>query len=177
MPEERKPDEESPAVARVTNILAACWGVAAPYMLVRSVFISHQMRYGLAAPIPLLIVWATLERKRWGRLALLSISLTAVALFIGVAFIAFGLNAGVFAGKQSSPGAIIAWFKSFYAQDGSTLVIVIGLAIATGFWMCRAAVVAEFERNKRSALAIGQWAIAVALAITYTVTLFYSLRH
>lgn len=177
MPEQIGPEVESETVARVTNLLAAGWGVAAPYLLVRSVFVSHQILYGLAAPIPLFIVWATLERKRWGRLALLSISATAVALFVGVAFLAFGLNVGVFTGHQSSPGALVAWFKSFYAEDGTTLLIVIGLAVATGFWMCRAAVVEEFERNKRTALAVGQWAIAVSLAVAYTVTLFLSLRR
>jgi hypothetical protein len=145
-------------------------------MLVRSAFVSHQMRYGLGAPIPLFIVWATLERKRWGRLALVVISLTAVAMFIGVAFLAFGLNVGVITGHQGSPAALLAWLKNFYAQDTTTVAIVIGLAAATGFWMCRAAVVEEFERGKKNALALGQWAIAVVLAASYTAMLFFSLR-
>jgi hypothetical protein len=139
-------------------------------------FISHQMRYGLGAPIPLFIVWATLERKRWGRLSVLVISLTAIAMFFAVAFLAFGLNVGVFTGHQWSPSAMYSWLSTFYDQDTTTLAIVIALAVATGFWMCRAVVIAEFNKGKRNALAVGQWAIALSLAVAYTVTLFLSLR-
>lgn len=167
---------ESPAVARATNIIVACWGVAAQYMIVRAMFVSHQMRFGYGAPIPLFIVWATLERKRWGRLSVLVISLTAVAMFLGVAFLAFGLNVGVFTGHQGSPSAMLTWLKTFYEQDSATIGIVIMMAVATGFWMCRAIVIAEFNRGKKNALALGQWAIAVVLAAAYTATLFLSLR-
>ncbi len=176
MPDHATRETESPAVARVTNVVVACWGVAAQYMIVRSMFVSHQMRYGFGAPIPLFIVWATLERKRWGRLAVVVISLTAVAMFIGVAFLAFGLNLGVVMGHPSSPANMLAWFRNFYSQDSTTLAVVILLAIATGFWMCRAVVVAEFNKGKKNALAFGQWLIALALAVAYTATLFLSLR-
>jgi len=176
MPDHTTRETESPTLARVTNVIVACWGVAAQYMIVRAMFVSHQMRYGFGAPIPLFIVWATLERKRWGRLSVLVISLTAVAMFIGVAFLAFGLNVGVFTGHQSSPAAMYTWFKTFYSQDSTSLAAMVALAVATGFWMCRAAVVAEFNKGKKNALAVGQWAIAVVLAVAYTATLFLTLR-
>jgi hypothetical protein len=83
---------------------------------------------------------------------------------------------GVFTGHQISPASLYAWLETFYAQDTATIVIVIILALGTGFWMCRKAVVAEFDKGKRHALAIGQWAIAVVLAVAYTATLFLSLR-
>ena len=54
-----------------TTLLALAWGITSAYILFYSLLISHNIRPCLAALVPLVITWATLERKRWGRLALL----------------------------------------------------------------------------------------------------------
>src|SRR5579871_1738602 len=144
--------------ARVTNLVAGSWAVLAFYLMARALLVTREWVVSIVALIPLLAVWATLERKRWGRLALLGISLTA----LGLCVTAFGMIACLNSvGYKPAHYALHA--LTLYGRNPETLLIIVLLAIATGIWMLRATVVAEFEQNKRAVLAIGQRAIAGAL--------------
>jgi hypothetical protein len=143
---------------RVTNLVAGSWAVLAFYLVTRSLLITHEWIACIPAPIPLLAVWATLERKRWGRLTLLGISLTALGLCVTAIGMAACLNA-----EGHTPAHYALWALALYARNPETLLTIVLLAIATGIWMRRTTVIAEFERNKKTVLVLGQRAIAGAL--------------
>jgi hypothetical protein len=119
--------------------------------------------------VPLITVWAVLERKRWGRLALLGLSATALGLF------AYTLG-GVAASASDWPPAeqnlakYVEMTLNSFGDKQEIALIVLGLALSTGFWMRRPAVVAEFERGKRATLAVAQKAIAMSLVAFWGIT-------
>jgi len=60
----------------------------------------------------------------------------------------------------------------------SPLAVMVALALATvtGLWFCRPVVIAEFERGKRSTLAIGQSVIALTLVVCWGLTILFTPR-
>lgn len=158
---------------RVTNLLAGCWGFLASYLLIHSLLVTHEIRHCIVAPIPLLIVWATLERKRWGRIALLGVSLMALTLLVtSIGLEAYFRNELPPLEQDAAHTAMMA--LRVYAQDAVTTTAVVFLALATGIWLCRDKVVAEFERGKRGALAAGQWVIAMTLVTFWAATVVFA---
>jgi hypothetical protein len=143
-----------------TTLLASGWGLVSAYILFSSLLINHSARSCYAALAPLIAVWATLERKRWGRLALLGLSATALGLSIAGIGRAFALASAQ--GERSLfyyLGTATQWFSLNPAANLALLL----LAAMTGFWMCRPDVVAEFERGKKATLAVAQRMIALSL--------------
>jgi hypothetical protein len=144
-----------------TTLLASGWGLVSAYILFSSLLVNHNARYCYAALAPLIAVWATLERKRWGRLALLGLSATALGLSIAGIGRAFAL-ANAFQGERSLLDYLGAATQRFSLNPSANLVLLL-LAAMTGFWMCRPDVVAEFERGKKATLAVAQRMIALSL--------------
>lgn len=161
-----------PLTALWTNVLAGSWGAVAAYILFDSLFITHKNRCAVAALFPLVSAWATLERKRWGRLALMGLSLTTVLLF--------ALMAGLFTrfhyAWQTEARTLAASASALLVSYGIGIWTAIGLltlATVTGGWLCLPQVAAEFNHNKRLALiraqrgiatvVVGCWAAFIAL--------------
>jgi hypothetical protein len=136
-----------------------------------SLLVTHDARLCLIWFVPMVIVWATLERKRWGRLALLGLSSTSLGLFAaGLGYvIAFGNHNLAPAQRDLSHYSqlVIAMYSGAPKVTYATLF----LAATTGFWMRLPAVVAEFERGKRVQLAKAQKAIAFSLVACWAVTI------
>lgn len=151
-----------PFAALWTNILAILWGAVAAYILFDSLLITHKNRFAIAAIFPLISAWATLERKRWGRLALMGLSLATVVVF--------ALMTGLFARfyhpwqeealtlGNSATTLIVA-----YGIGTAAAIGLLTLAAVTGFWLCLPNVAAVFNQNKRATLVTAQRAIAMVL--------------
>ncbi|MCS6776497.1 MAG: hypothetical protein RMJ43_05695 [Chloroherpetonaceae bacterium] len=153
-----------------TTLLASGWGFAAAYALFHALLISHDLRLFTASLVPLMAVWATLERKRWGRLALLGMSATALGLFVAL----LGSVAQVFTRlkpEEQTAERFSVLVLAYFDQRAEIALTLLALALMTGFWMRRPTVVAEFERGKKATLAAGQRAIALCLVAFWGVSL------
>ncbi len=151
-------DSEFPAAPVRTTLLASCWGVLAVYALIHALLIQHSLILAFAYFFPLLAVWAALERKRWGRLSLLGmcllmpVILLVVLLYLDNAHLRLNLDALIHFGMLQSCGGML---------PGISLIM---LSMAGTYWFSHPQAVAEFERNKRPALARAQHSIALTLA-------------
>ncbi len=175
MVEQNTPLSGTPVSASIlTTLLVSCWGLSFAYLLLHSLLITHDIALCLAAAVPMLIVWAALERKRWGRLALMGVCLTTLGLFISFValFALYGDSWLVATERNFANYSYIA--LSVVSQSSLTAAILLALSAATVYWLKRPAVVHEFEKGKRSGLAAGQRAIAVALVGTWGATAFCS---
>ena len=150
----------NPRANSVTTLFASGWGVIAAYILF-SALDAHikpddKFLAFLIALFPTIAVWATVERKRWGRLALLGLS----AAVVGISSLA---ACAFFAFKSigNPQNTINISTPSFLGTSVLTAVILIGTINA--LWLRRPSVVAEFEQNKRSKLAFTQRIIAAVL--------------
>ncbi len=144
----------------LTTLLAVGWGLLASYQLLMALLITHSVRFLLVTPLVLVMVWATLERKRWGRLALLGISVTALAGY------AVGAEVAHAVGAEEGQAAL-----ALVSDSNPVAVLSLLLAACTAIWMCMPAVVREFEQGKRPVLRAGQRGIAVALVAVWGLTL------
>lgn len=171
MPPCDRPHNGAPPTTRfLTTLLASSWGFAAAYTLFHALLISHDLRLFSASLVPLITVWATLERKRWGRLALLGLSATALGLFAAL----LGFVAQEFTRLQpdeQTPERFAALLLACFDHRAGIALTLLALALATGFWMRQPTVVAEFERGKKATLAAGQRAIALCLVAFWSVSL------
>ena len=152
----------SPFAALWTNILAVLWSIVAAYILFDSLLITHKHRYAVAAIFPLISAWATLERKRWGRLALMGLSLATVVVF--------ALLSGVFArfyhpwqDEAQTLGNGATSLIIAYGLGTAAAVGLLTLAAVTGCWLCLPHVAAVFNQNKRATLVKAQRGIALVL--------------
>jgi hypothetical protein len=162
----------TPASTRLlTTLLASGWGLASAYTLFHSLIVRPDARLCFAALVPLVIVWATLERKRWGRLALLGLSATALGMFVS-------LLGTVAATANDVPNPSLSTYAQIalghFGNKPEIALCVLGLAMMTGVWLRRPLVVAEFERGKRATLAVAQKAIAMSLVVFWGVTVLLS---
>ena len=147
-----------------TTLLAIGWGVTSAYILFHSLLVTHDTRPCLAALAPLIVTWATLERKRWGRLALLGLSAVALGLFVGSLGLAASIARATLPAAQQTPLHCLEMAFGFFGERNPYAgAIIVCLAAMTGFHLRRPSVVAEFERGKNQTLAVAQRAIAMTL--------------
>jgi hypothetical protein len=152
------PSGASDSARRWTTVLACAWGLVSAFVFFNSLLVTHESRSCFASAIVLAIVWATLDRKRWGRLALLGMSKTILVLF--AVFAAF---------STVSVGA--ATLAVSVLRGASTLpYLAVCLAIASRLWLGRPAVAVEFERGKRPALTGSQSVIALTLVVFWALS-------
>ena len=154
-----------------TTLLAIAWGITSAYILFHSLLVSHDTRPCLAALAPLVVTWATLERKRWGRLALLGLSAVALGLFVGSLGLAASIIYATLPVAQQTPTRCLQMALGFFGEKNPFAGgIVIGLAAMTGLYLRRPSVIAEFERGKAQTLALAQKGIAAVLVGSWGLT-------
>jgi hypothetical protein len=165
----------TPASSRtLTTLLAGGWGLSSAYIMFHSLLVTHDARLCIVWFVPMVIVWATLERKRWGRLALLGLSSTSLGLFVaGLGYVA-AFGDSTFTPAQRDISHYSSLVIQMYSGAPTATYVTLFLAATTGFWMRLPAVVAEFERGKRVALAKAQQAIAFSLVACWAVTILFS---
>lgn len=154
-----------------TTLLAIAWGITSAYILFYSLLVSHNVRPCLAALVPLVITWATLERKRWGRLALLGLSCAAMGLFVGT----LGLSASVVHATlpvaEQTPLRCLTMALGFFGEKSPLAGgVIVALAAMTGLYLRRPNVAAEFEQGKKQTMALAQKGIAAALVGSWGLT-------
>ena len=153
-----------PPVRLSTTVLAISWGVTAAYLLFHSLLVTHDTQLCFAALLPLIAVWATLERKRWGRMALLGMSATALGLFAASVGYAVSIARVTLPLAQQTPLHCLQMALGIFGKENTVSAsIVMCLAALTALYMRRPVVIAEFERGKQKTLAIAQKAIAMTL--------------
>lgn len=163
------PGVTSTSVRQTTTFLASTWGLASAYTLVNSLLITHDMRFCFAALAPLAAAWGTLERKRWGRLALLSLASIALGGFA----VATGLILAMTANKVQLSTSITAILKIF-GDPPIVALFSLFLSLITVLWLRRGVVSEEFNHGKRSHLSSGQKTIATAVVGSWCVTFFFA---
>src|SRR5579883_1668485 len=128
--------ETPPSARLLTTFLACGWGLASAYLLFHALLVTHDAGPCFAALVPLIIVWATLERKRWGRLALLGLSATALGIFVGaVGWIAsIGKNMYNYYPPLRHLADYARIALNVYSENPNTAKIVLFLAALTGLW-------------------------------------------
>jgi hypothetical protein len=160
----------------VTTLLASGWGLISAYILFTSL-LNHASSLKvkcftlMAALFPLIAVWATIERKRWGRLALLGMCASALCLCFGALSYYLWLSSqgsGLTSGVPESLSHL-PFFDSPY-----TLGALVVLAVANSIWLRSPRAIAEFEQNKRPALAVAQRVIATLLVGCWSVIMIAS---
>ena len=145
-----------------TNALALAWGLSFTYLLFTAIFISHLFSSALACLVPLIVVWATLERKRWGRLSLLGISLTNLGLF--TAALAYcGFHTSVSQLPDSMTGLCAKLALGLYTDSPALALTVLTLASVTLIWLSLPNASREFELSKPITIATAQRVIALLL--------------
>ena len=146
-----------------TTLLACLWGAEAAYILSYSLFITHNMHLGLTALVPLVAVWATLERKRWGRLALMGLSLTTIGFFLVAVTVLIFLPNPTQTVEMQSLTHLLYSLEATYNIGMPVVLGILLLAAFTGPWLCHPLVVAEFDQRKQRSMANAQRAIATVL--------------
>ena len=155
--------------ATLTNGIALAWGASFAYVLLSALFVSHQFSSALASTIPLIVVWATLERKRWGRFAILGLSFTMIGLFVeGHLYYALH-NVRALPESLSSTCAKLA--LGLYADSSLLALSVMTLATFSIIWMYLPATVQEFEKSKMVTMSVAQRAIALFLVSMWALQL------
>lgn len=167
------PHGTPPSSHLLTTLLACAWGLASAYTLFHALINTHDPRLFLASLIPLVAVWATLERKRWGRLALLGLSATAMGLFAALLG-SVAKTMGQLKLAEQHSGKFMELILAYFDNRAEIALSVFVLALTTGLWLRRPAVVAEFERGKKATLAVAQRAIAMSLVAFWGVTVLLS---
>jgi hypothetical protein len=154
-----------------TTLLAIAWGITSAYILFYSLLVSHSVRPCLAALVPLVITWATLERKRWGRLALLGLSCVALGLFVGTLGLSASVVHATLPAAEQTPLRCLTMALGYFGEKSPLAGgVIVALAAMTGFYLRRPNVTAEFEQGKKQTMALAQKGIAAVLVGSWGLT-------
>lgn len=177
MGEQHTLPHSAPSLTRhLTTGVASAWGLFLFYLLFTSVLEAPALFTGIIAVVGLIVVWATLERKRWGRLALLGVSATILGLFS--AAIVYVIKTGEFPlfplTELLQTCARLA--LGLYVENSVIALSVLFLALVTSLWLRAPAVVTEFEGGKKHGLLSAQRVIALALVLFWGLLLVFTPR-
>jgi len=155
----------------LTTLLCCVWGYTFAYTFFQCVLDNASPLTMLAAALPLAAVWAALERKRWGRLVLIVLSLLAHGLFAMMLMsLAFSNQVPLAPSERHLFGYITHAVSLFGDTPGATLSILL-LSGFTAVWLCLPWVRDEFEKQKHVDLTPGQRVIAASVVILWSVTM------
>jgi hypothetical protein len=146
-----------------TTLIACSWGLASAYLLFYSLLIESSTRNFLLGLVPLVAVWASLERKRWGRLALLGLSSATLGVFAADFGLVISKNFTDIMSSKAKVSKMLADGMEFFDFQPQILLALLVLAAMTAYWMCRPVVRDEYETGKKATLAIAQKAIAITV--------------
>jgi len=133
------------------------------------------MRLFLCSLLPLVAVWATIERKRWGRLALLGLSSASLGFFAAAIGNAIASNFAAIQSGKFGFNALLADVTRYIVTIGfkdqpQIAFAILILSAMTTFWMCLPNVRTEYERGKNAKIAIAQRAIAMTIVGCWGIT-------
>ena len=155
----------------VTTLLCCGWGYSFAYSFFQCILENSSPMVLLAAALPLLAVWAALERKRWGRLALIGLSLLAPGLFaLMLIALAYSNEVWIRPSDRHLFGYIDTALRLF-SDSPSTTIGVLVLAAATAIWLCIPIVRDEYIKKKKPFLTPGQRVIAASIISIWGITM------
>lgn len=165
----------SPRVATcargVTTLLCCGWGYSFAYSFFRCILDGSGPLACLAAVLPLVGVWASLERKRWGRLILIGQSLLALVMFMMIMYmLAFSHQVSVDPAQRHFLG-YLNYSLHLFGETPQTTLAVLLLSAATAIWFGIPLVRAEYEQCKKPFLTPGQRVIAAAMISLWGITM------
>lgn len=167
--------ETSQGTMLCTTALACLWGVVAAYLLFYSLIVTHHKRLVIVELVPLLAVWATLERKRWGRLAMMGLSLTILSLFALMVIVHFALPSPLNTmGLKSIPPLLAYLLGDLEHPYDISMHMGLGILALSGvthFWFSSQRVASEFNYNKRNCLTNAQLYIACVIVSCWGVAI------
>jgi len=172
---------ESPAVPSrietftrvITTLLCCCWGYSFAYAFFRCVLDGSPLIVCFAAALPLLAVWASLERKRWGRLVVIGLSLIALLMF-GCILSILAFSHVVLEFATGSLLDCLRFGLIEFGESPDTALAVLLISLISTVWLYTPWVRAEYETRKQSYLTPGQRAIAFTVVSLWTVTMLNS---
>jgi hypothetical protein len=154
-----------------TTFLCCAWGYSFAYSFFRCVLDRCGLMVCLAAALPLVAVWASLERKRWGRLALIGLSLLAQALFgVILAILIFSHHVWIDPAERHFFGYVKYALRLFGETPETTLTLLL-LSAATAIWLFMPWARAEYIQRKKRYLTPGQRVIAVSIVALWGLTM------
>ncbi len=152
------PGSRTNAAPAVTTFVTIGWGIVSAFTMFRALFFEHSIALALAYIIVLLVVWAALGRKRWGRLALLGMSVAVPLTFaVCLAYFAYILGHGVDPFISTSSSA--RWITSFCCGPTPAVGLIV-VSLLAGLWLQHPAAAAEYNQGKHRNLASSQRGIA-----------------
>jgi hypothetical protein len=158
----------------ITTLLCCSWGYSFAYAFFRCVLDKSPLLVCLAAALPLLAVWASLERKRWGRLVVLGLSLLAQTMFLTIlGLLMFSHEAPGISGDKSLFDCLRFGLYEFGESPDAALTVLL-LSAASAIWFCTPWARAEYETRKQPYLSPGQRAIAFTVVSLWTITMINS---
>ena len=160
------------SVSRALTTLLCCgWGYSFAYSFFRCVLDRSGLFVCLAAALPLAAVWAALERKRWGRLVLIGLSMLAQALFsLMVTLLIFSHHQRVFPTEQHL-FSCVRYALHLYGETQESAIGVLILSAVTAGWFCMPHVRSEYLQRKKPYLTPGQRIIAVSVVSIWGLTM------
>ena len=161
----------TPSPSGTTTLLACLWGLASSYAFFNAALVTHDNRLCVAALVALVIVWATLERKRWGLMALLGLSAVAPLIFLTMTAYVASISES-WLPTQRNFETYVQYSLGLFGPDTTSTWVLLGLSLPTLAWMSRTKTAAEFSRGKVSQLVAAQRAIACVLAGSWSLSIF-----
>jgi hypothetical protein len=155
----------------VTTLLCCGWGLSFACSFFRCALDGSGPLVCVAAALPLAAVWASLERKRWGRLVLIGQSLLAQALFaLILSILAFSNHVQMEPAERHFFG-YLNYALHLFGETKETTLVVLLLSAATTVWFFLPWVQAEFELSKKPFLTPGQRVIAATVVSVWCLTM------
>lgn len=159
----------SPLFGSYTTLLSSLWGAVASYMMFYSLLVTQHPRLLLVELVPLLTVWAALERKRWGRLTMIGLSLTLLGSFVLLVCLSILFH-------QSFNVIVLSPLLNAYDINVPAIIGLLILAVLTYTWFSSSFVIQEFNKNKRATLSKSQHLIAVVMVTCWGVSILLNSR-
>jgi hypothetical protein len=163
------------ALARgLTTLLCCGWGYSFAYSFFRCMLDGSGVIVCLAAALPLAAVWAALERKRWGRLSLIVLSILAQALFVVMLSILLYSNHVRPEPADHHLSGCLHDAIHLFSETPDTTVAVLVLSFVTFVWFCMPWVRTEYVHQKKNYLSPGQRVIALSVVTLWGLTMIAS---
>ena len=150
-----------------TTMLCCVWGYSFAYSLFRCLLYRPNVCVGLAATLPLAVVWGTLERKRWGRIALLCLSFLALSLFVWMLGTLFFAGRSLIAPAERNLSGYLSYAVNLFAETPLITIATLILSGITALWFLLPAGRSEFNQGKKVVLTSGQRLIAGLIVILW----------
>lgn len=164
----------SVAARITTTAIIICWGLLSACALAYNLLIEFDLRTTLVAIVPLAAVWASLDRKRWGRMTLLFVSAIAWVGYIVALLFTLVTGNDWMDGGVSLSNCVYMALRMMWNDYPPSGFVGLGLAAVTIYWMLRPEIVLEFGKGKQLKLSPGQRVIAILLAFCWTYAMLFT---